>query len=432
MPQSPDDPAPTNSERGAPPAAAPVAAVDFALAAASGSAPAAPAVSRTRFQLAILALALGGFGIGVTEFAAMGLLRSIADSFSVSEPQAGSVISAYALGVVVGAPLLTVWTSRWRRRVLLTVLMVLFTIGNVAAAFAPTFETLVAARFIAGIPHGAYFGVASLVAASLAGEGKHARAVAQVLLGLSVANVIGVPAVTWLGEAAGWGSAFLAVGVIGALTVTAIVVVVPEPQRGPVVRAREELAALARPQILATLAVGAVGFGGMFAIYTYIQWTMVDVAGIDRAWMPAVLAVYGLGMVVGNIAGGIVADRDLDRGLVLIATIMTAVLALFALAARHPGTAIVGLFLVGATGSALVPGLQTRLMRYAGRGQTLAASLNHSALNAANALGAWLGGVVIALGFGYTSPALAGAALAAVGLAILVAAVLGARRSESV
>lgn len=379
---------------------------------------------------AILALALGGFGIGVTEFAAMGLLRSIADGFGLTEPQAGNVITAYALGVVVGAPLLTVWTSRWRRRTLLLVLMALFTIGNVAAAFAPTAELLVVARFVAGIPHGAYFGVASLVAASLAGAGRQARAVSQVLLGLSVANVIGVPAATWLGESIGWQSAFFAVGVIGALTVAAILVVVPEPTGTVVVRAREELAALARPQILATLAVGAVGFGGMFAIYTYIQWTMVDVASIDPAWMPVVLAVYGLGMVAGNVLGGIVADRDLDRGLVLIAAVMVGILALFSVAAHHPVTAIVGLFLVGTTGSALVPGLQTRLMRYAGRGQTLAASLNHSALNAANALGAWLGGVVIALGFGYTSPALAGAMLAAVGLAILVAAVVAARRAQ--
>ena len=389
-----------------------------------------PAFSPARVQLAIVALALGGFGIGVTEFAAMGLLRSIADSFGISEPQAGTVISAYALGVVVGAPLLTVWTSRWRRRTLLMVLMALFTVGNVSAAFAPTLEALVAARFLAGIPHGAYFGVASLVAASLAGPGKQARAVASVLLGLSVANVIGVPVATWLGDAAGWESAFIAVGVIGALTVVAILVVVPEPQGAPVVRAREELAALARPQVLATLAVAAVGFGGMFAIYTYIQWTMVDVAGIDPAWMPVVLAVYGLGMVAGNVLGGIVADRDLDRGLVLIAAVMVGILALFSVAAHHPVTAVIGLFLVGTTGSALVPGLQTRLMRYAGRGQTLAASLNHSALNAANALGAWIGGVVIALGFGYTSPALAGATLAAVGLAILVAAVVAARRAQ--
>ncbi|MDV8000935.1 MFS transporter [Rhodococcus sp. IEGM 1408] len=379
--------------------------------------------------MALLALALGGFGIGVTEFAAMGLLRSIADDFGLTEPQAGHVITAYALGVVVGAPLLTIWTSRWRRRTLLLVLMTLFTVGNAAAAFSPTAEILIAARFVAGIPHGAYFGVASLVAASLVGPGKQARAVSLVLLGLSVATVIGVPAATWLGEAVGWEAAFLAVGVIGALTVAAILVVVPEPPGGEPVRAREELAALARPQILATLAVGCVGFGGMFAVYTYIQWTMVDVAGIDRGWMPAVLAVYGLGMVAGNLLGGVVADRDLDRGLVAIASIMTVVLALFAVAAHHPVTALVGLFLVGTTGSALVPGLQTRLMKYAGRGQTLAAALNHSALNAANALGAWLGGMVIALGFGYTSPALAGAALAAAGLVILVGAVWTARRS---
>jgi DHA1 family inner membrane transport protein len=382
--------------------------------------------------LAILALALGGFGIGVTEFAAMGLLRSIADGFGLTEPQAGNVITAYALGVVVGAPLLTVWTSRWRRRTLLLVLMAMFTVGNTAAAFAPTAEILVGARFVAGIPHGAYFGVASLVAASLAGPGRQARAVSQVLLGLSVATVIGVPAATWLGETLGWQAAFLAVGVIGALTVAAILVVVPEPTGAVTVRAREELAALARPQILATLAVGTVGFGGMFAVYTYIQWTMVDVAGISPRWMPAVLAVYGLGMVAGNVVGGVVADRDLDRGLVAIAAVMTVVLAVFSVAALHPVTALAGLFLVGSTGSALVPGLQSRLMHYAGRGQTLAAALNHSALNAANALGAWLGGVVIALGFGYTSPALAGAALAAAGLAILSAAVWSARRADTV
>ena len=395
------------------------------------TAPAPTGISTARTRLAILALALGGFGIGVTEFAAMGLLRSIAESFDLTEPQAGNVITAYALGVVVGAPLLTVWTSRWRRRTLLTVLMALFTVGNVTAAFAPTAELLVAARFVAGIPHGAYFGVASLVAAYLAGPGRQARAAAQVMLGLSVANVIGVPAATWLGESAGWESAFLAVGVIGVLTVVAILVVVPEPAGRATVRAREELAALGRPQVLATLAVAAVGFGGMFAVYTYIQWTMVDVAGIDRAWMPAVLAVYGLGMVVGNIAGGVIADRALDLGLVWIAVAMTGILALFAVAAQNPVTAVIGLFLVGTTGSALVPGLQARLMRHAGRGQTLAASLNHSALNAANALGAWIGGVVIALGFGYTAPAVAGAALAGAGLAILSAAVVAARRSAA-
>ena len=387
--------------------------------------------SPRRTALAILALALGGFAIGVTEFAAMGLLRSIADDFGISEPQAGHVISAYALGVVVGAPLLTVWTSRWRRRTLLIALMALFTVGNVAAAFAPTESALIAARFVAGVPHGAYFGVASLVAASLAGPGRQARAVSQVLLGLSVANVIGVPAATGLGEAVGWGSAFLAVGVIGALTVVAILVVVPEPTAGEPVHAREELAALARPQILATLAVGCVGFGGMFAVYTYIQWTMVDVAGIDRAWMPAVLAVYGLGMVAGNVLGGIVADRDLDRGLVGIAAVMTLILALFAVAAHHPVTAVVGLFLVGTTGSALVPGLQARLMRHAGRGQTLAASLNHSALNAANALGAWLGGVVIILGLGWTSLGWVGALLAVGGLLILGVSILRQHRAAA-
>jgi DHA1 family inner membrane transport protein len=387
-------------------------------------------VSSARVPLAIAALALGGFGIGVTEFAAMGLLRAIADDFALTEPQAGHVISAYALGVVVGAPLLTVSTSRWRRRTLLLVLMALFAVGNVAAAFAPTAGTLVAARFVAGIPHGAYFGVASLVAASLAGPGRQARAVSLVILGLSVANVVGVPAATWLGEAAGWQAAFLAVGVIGAATVAAIAVAVPEPPGGEPVRAREELSALARPQVLATLAAGCVGFGGMFAVYTYIQWTMVDVAGVDRAWMPAVLALYGLGMVAGNLVGGVIADRNLDGGILGTTVFMIVVLAGFSVAAHHPATALVGLFLVGTTGAALVPGLQSRLMAVAGRGQTLAAALNHSALNVANALGAWIGGVVIAAGFGYTAPALAGAGLAVLGLAVLAPAAWAARAGQ--
>ena len=390
-----------------------------------------PAFSSRRVAAATFALALGGFGIGVTEFAAMGLLRAIADGFGIDEPEAGHVISAYALGVVVGAPLLTVIGARLRRKTLLLLLMALFTVGNVAAAFSPSLHVLIAARFLAGIPHGAYFGVASLVAARLAGPGRQARATSLVLLGLSVANVVGVPLATALGDALGWQSAFLAVGVIGALTVAAIAFAVPEPPGHEVTRPVQELGALARPQVLATLGVGTVGFGGMFAIYTYVQWTMTEVAGIDARWMPAVLAIYGIGMVTGNLAGGVLADRDLDRGLLGLMPVLIAVLALFSLAAHNPVTALVGLFLVGATGAALVPGLQSRLMEYAGRGQTLAAALNHSALNIANALGAWIGGVVIGAGFGYTSPALAGAGLAVLGMVILAPAVWAARRDAA-
>lgn len=390
-----------------------------------------PTLSPRRVALATLALALGGFGIGVTEFAAMGLLRPIAEGFGISEPQAGHIISAYALGVVVGAPLLTVAAARMRRRHLLLLLMAMFVVGNGAGAFAPDETWLIAARFVAGIPHGAYFGVASLVAASMAGPGRQARAVAWVLMGLSVANVVGVPAATWLGGLFGWESAFLAVAVIGVLTFIAIAVAVPEPHGLEKVRAIDEIGALARPQVILTLAVGTVGFGGMFAVYSYISWTMTEVSGLDPRWMPAILAIYGVGMVVGNLVGGWLADRDLERGMLFALAFMTIVLLIFAVAVRHPITGAAALFLVGTSGSALVPGLQARLMRYAGRGQTLAAALNHSALNAANALGAWIGGVVIALGLGYTAPALAGAGLAATGFVVLAFAVVAARRRES-
>ena len=393
------------------------------------AAPIAP--TPRRVAMAILALATGGFGIGVTEFAAMGLLRAIAEDFGISEPEAGHIISAYALGVVVGAPVITVMAGRLRRRTLLLGLMVVFAVANTAAAFAPSPTVLLGARFLAGVPHGAYFGVAALVAARLAGPGRQARATSMVLMGLSVANVLGVPVATWLGGAFGWQSAFLAVGAIGAVTVLAIALAVPEPAGQEYTRAADELASLARPQVLATLAVGTVGFGGMFAVYTYIQWTMVEVTGVDRQWMPPVLALYGLGMVAGNLLGGIIADRDLDRGLLVLLPSMVVVLALFSPAARHPVTALPGLFLVAATGSALVPGLQSRLMAFAGRGQSLAAALNHSALNVANALGAWIGGVVIAAGLGYTAPALAGAGLAVLGLAVLLPAARAARRSPA-
>src|SRR5699024_8067460 len=312
-------------------------------------------------------------GIGVTEFAAMGLLRPIAEGFGITEPEAGHIISVYALGVVVGAPLLTVAAARMRRRHLLLVLMAMFVVGNAAGAFAPDQTWLIAARFVAGIPHGAYFGVASLVAASMAGPGRQARSVAWVLMGLSVANVVGVPAATWLGGMFGWQSAFLTVAVIGVLTFVAIAVTVPEPHGIERVRAADEISALARSQVLLTLAVGTVGFGGMFAVYRYISWPMTEVAGLDPTWVPAVLA--------------------LERGMLFALAFMTVVLLVFAVAVRHPVAGVAALFLVGTSGSALVPGLQARLMRYAGRGQTLAAALNHSALNAANALGAWIGGV---------------------------------------
>ncbi|MEV6216444.1 MFS transporter [Nocardia sp. NPDC051833] len=377
----------------------------------------------------MLALALGGFGIGTTEFVTMGLLPNIAADFDISEPAAGHAVSAYALGVVVGAPLIAALFARVPRKKLLIALMAAFAVGNAATVLAPTFGTLVAARFVSGLPHGAYFGVASLAAATLAPVGQRAKAVAAVMLGLSVANVIGVPGATWLGQHLGWRDAYVVVAVIGVATVAALWRFVPSLTGMKVTNPLTELGALRRPQVLLTLAVGAIGFGGMFAVYTYIATTMTDVAGMAIGTVPIVLALFGLGMVAGNILGGVLADRGVDRSIFVGMIAMVVILAGFVLAAHHPITASIGAFLVGASGAALAPGLQTRLMDVAADAQTLAAALNHAALNIANAAGAWLGGLVIAAGLGYTAPAAVGALLAILGVALFTATIWAARRS---
>ena len=335
----------------------------------------------------MLALALGGFGIGTTEFVAMGLLPEMASGLGVSEPIAGHVISAYALGVVVGAPLIAALTARVPRRTLLIALMVAFTVGNAASVFAPSYTTLMMARFVAGLPHGAYFGVAALVAAHLAEPGKRAKAVAMVMMGLSVANVIGVPVAAWIGQALGWRSAFALVAVIGVATVASLFVWIPRLDGMPVTNPITELGALGRVQVWMTLIVGMVGFGGMFAVYTYISTTLTDVSGLGASFIPLALMLYGLGMVAGNFVGGYLADRALMKGLFLSMGSLVVILAVFVIAVRNPYTALIFVFLIGLAGSSMVPGLQTRLMDVAEDAQTLAASLNHAALNIANAFG---------------------------------------------
>jgi DHA1 family inner membrane transport protein len=377
----------------------------------------------------MLALALGGFGIGTTEFVAMGLLPEMATGLGVSEPIAGHVISAYALGVVVGAPLIAALTARVPRRTLLIALMVAFTVGNAASVFAPSYTTLMMARFVAGLPHGAYFGVAALVAAHLAEPGKRAKAVAMVMMGLSVANVIGVPVAAWIGQALGWRSAFALVAVIGVATVASLFVWIPRLDGMPVTNPITELGALGRVQVWMTLIVGMVGFGGMFAVYTYISTTLTDVSGLGASFIPLALMLYGLGMVAGNFVGGYLADRALMKGLFLSMGSLVVILAVFVMAVRNPYTALIFVFLIGLAGSSMVPGLQTRLMDVAEDAQTLAASLNHAALNIANAFGAWIGGVVIAAGYGYTAPAAVGSLLAVAGLVVLAVAMILQRRA---
>jgi DHA1 family inner membrane transport protein len=381
--------------------------------------------------LAIIALAMGGFAIGTTEFVTMGLLPELARGVDVSIPAAGHVISAYALGVVVGAPLIAVLGARLPRRALLIALMAAFALGNGASALALSYESLVVARFFSGLPHGAFFGVASLVAAAMVAPHRKGRAVSLVMLGLPVANVVGVPAATWMGQQLGWRSAYLAVAVLGLVTVLSVVAFLPSTPANPGATGRQELQAFRRPQVWLTLLVGAVGFGGMFAMYSYIAPTVTDVTGLSASAIPVFLLAFGVGGVVGTVLGGHLADWSIFRSLVASSVAMGLALVLFTVTAHEPVAAVVTVFLVAAVGSVLVVNLQMRLMHVAGDAQTLGAAMNHASLNAANALGAWLGGLVIAAGYGYTAPSWVGAGLSAAGLLVLMVSAVLHRRNQA-
>ncbi|MGI9155984.1 MAG: MFS transporter [Marmoricola sp.] len=372
------------------------------------------------FGLAVLALAMGGFAIGTTEFVTMGLLPEISDGVGVSIPAAGRVISAYAVGVVVGAPVIAFLGARLPRRGLLVALMTWFVAGNAASALAGSYGLLTAARFLAGLPHGAYFGVASLVAASLAGPERRGRAVSLVMLGLAVANIVGVPAATWLGQHLGWRSAYWTVSVLGAVTIAMVLVFVPRCPGDPEATGRRELTAFARPQVWLTLLVGAVGFGGMFAVYSYISPTLTQVGGLPASAVPWFLLVFGLGMTGGTFLGGVLADWSVFRSLLVSSVAMGLSLLAFSVTAHWGWWAVPNIALIAVVSSVLVVNLQLRLMEVAGNAQTLGAAMNHASLNMANALGAFLGGLVIAAGYGYTAPALVGAGLSVAGLLVLV------------
>jgi MFS transporter, DHA1 family, inner membrane transport protein len=376
-----------------------------------------------------LALGVGGFGIGTGEFVTMGLLPNVAGDLGVSVPSAGHVISAYALGVVIGAPLIAVIAARWARHRLLLALMAFFAAGSFASALAPGYATLMTVRFIAGLPHGAYFGVASLVAASLVPANQRARAIGRMMLGLTGATLAGVPLATWIGQTFGWRAAFVLVGVIGVVTCALISRCVPPVAPVNGASAARELSALARKQVWLTLGVGSVGFGGMFCVLSYIAPTLTRVSGLPERYVPVALAVFGVGMIMGNLIGSWLADRSLMRtiGGVLIWNVV--VLCLFSVAARSAWTAMIAVLLVG-TGVAIVPALQIRLMDVAADAQTLAAALNHSAFNIANALGAWLGGVAIVGGLGWASTGWVGALLAVGGLVIFAWSLLEERRNS--
>jgi DHA1 family inner membrane transport protein len=380
-------------------------------------------VSARQVLLAELALAVGGFGIGTGEFGIMGLLPDVAGDIGVSIPVAGHVISAYALGVVVGAPVIAVLAAKLSRRMLLLALMTVFAAGNVASALAPDYGWLVVLRFLTGLPHGAYFGVASLVAAKMAPPNQRARAVGRVMLGLAVATLLGVPLATSLGQVLGWRAAFVAVAAIGALAILLIWRSVPADEADADASPFRELGALRRLQVWLTLGIGAVGSGGMFAVFSYITPTLVNVSGIREALVPFVLCVFGTGMIIGNIAGSWLADRALLPTIGGLLVWNATVLGLLVFTAGHAWLAVANVLVIG-TGFAVVPGLQTRLMDVAADAQTLAAALNHSAFNIANALGAWTGGLTIAAGYGWTSTGWVGTLFALGGLGVFATSLL--------
>lgn len=376
-----------------------------------------PALSARAVLLIELALAMGGFAIGTGEFAIMGLMPEVARGLAISEPQVGHVISTYALGVVVGAPLLAILGSRLFRRHLLLLLMGFFALGNFASALAPDYHTLMAFRFVTGLPHGAYFGVAMLVAASMVAPDKRAQAVARVLMGLTVAILIGNPIATWLGQWLSWRYAFALVGAIALLTVLLVALFLPlnqdEPRNSPL----HEIRAFHRPQVWLALAISSIGFAGMFCVFSYMAPTLLEVTRVNAGWIPFALAAFGLGGIIGNVVGGWLFDRLRFQAVAWLLLWSALVLLVFPLAAHSTWTIFPAVFAVG-TMVSLSPALQTHLMDVAADAQTLAAASNHAAFNIANALGPWLGGLAISAGFGWTSTGYIGAATAVGGLLV--------------
>ena len=374
--------------------------------------------------VALLALAIGGFGIGLTEFVIMGLLPEVADDFAVTETTAGYLISGYALSVAVGAVGLTLALTRVPRKTALLGLMVLFVAGNLISALAPSYDVMMAGRVVAALCHGAFFGIGAVVAAQLVAPERKASAIAFMFGGLTLANVLGVPLGTLLGQAAGWRSTFWAITVIGVLAFVGIAALVPaHTGRSEVVSsARTELGAFRSPQVWFSIAVTVLGYGGMFGGFTYIAFTLTEVSGFASGAVPALLVLFGVGLFAGNIIGGRAADRDLARTLQVALAALSVVLAVFALTAGSQVLTVVMLLLMGAVGFGTVPGLQMRVMAYADRAPTLASGANIAAFNLGNALGAWAGGLTLAAGLGYTSPLWAGAGVTALGLVVLLVA----------
>ncbi len=369
---------------------------------------------------ALLALAIGAFGIGTTEFSPMGLLPVIARGVNVSIPTAGLLISAYAIGVMIGAPVMTLAFSRFGKRTALMLLMAIFTIGNLMSALAPGYYTLLLARLVTSLNHGAFFGLGAVVAASVVPKEKQASAVAAMFMGLTIANIGGVPAATWIGQQIGWRLAFAGTAAIGVVAISALWVALPKGERGAMPDVKRELAVIMRPAVLLAMATTVMGAGAMFALYTYVAPTLTTLTGASGGFVTLGLALIGVGFTIGNWLGGRLADWSLDGASKIFLAALAAIMFVLPLAFASKAGAAIGLLLWGAAAFAIVPPVQMRVMQAAAEAPGLASSINVGAFNLGNALGAAIGAAIISLGLGYAAVSIAGGLLAAAGLGLVV------------
>ncbi|UTM48034.1 MFS transporter [Glutamicibacter mysorens] len=381
--------------------------------------------------LGLIALAIGAFGIGLTEFVIMGLLPDVAADFAVSEAAAGWLISGYALSVVVGALGLTAATIRLPRKPVLVGLLVLFIVGNSLTAIASTYEVAMLGRVVAALCHGAFFGIGSVVAADMVPANKKAGAIAIMFTGLTAANVLGVPFGTLLGQHSGWRSTFWAISGIGVLALVGILALVPAIRHAAeAISLRKEIGAFTSLQVWLSLGVTILGYGGMFGAFTYIAYTLTEITGFNATTVPWLLMLFGVGLFAGNWIGGRMADKSIDRTLLFFISALLVVLVLFGFFAGNQVATVLALLFMGGFGFGTVPGLQSRIMQYAGNAPTLASGANIGAFNVGNALGAWAGGLGIAAGLGYTSPIWIGALITLLALLVIVLAMILAKKAS--
>lgn len=369
-------------------------------------------------SLALFALAVGAFAIGTTEFSPMGLLPVIAEGVQVSIPMAGMLVSAYAVGVMLGAPVMTLLFSRWSRRSALVALMLIFTVGNLLSALAPGYASLLLSRLITSLNHGAFFGIGAVVAASVVPRDKQVSAIAAMFMGLTVANIGGVPVATWVGQQLGWRLAFGGTAVLGLITMAALWLALPQGEAGPRPNVRRELAVLVQPSVLLAMGTTVLGSGAMFALYTYVAPMLAELTQASPGFVALALVLIGIGFTLGNSLGGRLADWSLDGATLLILAALALTMAVLPLLLATQLGAVLGLVVWGATAFGIVPPVQMRVMQAAAQAPGLASSVNVGAFNLGNALGAALGGLVISLGWGYAAVPWVGAALAAGGLGL--------------